>query len=179
MNPDYVRAVKRLVNRCPYFELISMEIRSLALGRSRLEVKVQKKHLQPFGIVHGGVYSSVMDAAAFWAVYPLLEEGLGLTTVEIKLNFLSPAAEGYLVAKGRNIKIGKTLCLAEASIFNREGVFLAHGVATMMILRDLKLEGEQSLPSKFLEAGRQKTEEDRSQKIEDRRQKKKSGMKRE
>ncbi|PKN65307.1 MAG: PaaI family thioesterase [Deltaproteobacteria bacterium HGW-Deltaproteobacteria-15] len=159
LNPDYVRAVKRLVNRCPYFELISMEIRSLALGRSRLEVMVQKKHLQPFGIVHGGVYSSVMDAAAFWAVYPLLEEGLGLTTVEIKLNFLSPAAEGYLVAKGRNIKIGKTLCLAEASIFNQEGVFLAHGVATMMILRDLKLEGEQSLPSKFLAVGRQKSED--------------------
>ncbi|PKL58229.1 MAG: hypothetical protein CVV34_03400 [Methanomicrobiales archaeon HGW-Methanomicrobiales-5] len=86
----------------------------------------------------------------------------------LKLNFLSPAAEGYLVAKGRNIKIGKTLCLAEASIFNRKGVFLAHGVATMMILRDLKLEGEQSLPPKFLEDGRRT--EDRRQETEDRRQ---------
>jgi uncharacterized protein (TIGR00369 family) len=151
LNPEYVSTVRRLVNRSPYFELISMEIRSLALGRSRLEILVQNKHIQPFGLVHGGVYSSVVDAAAFWAAYPLLEEGAGLTTVEMKLNFLAPASEGYLIAKGRNIKTGKTLCLAEASIVDRKGALLAHGVATMMILKDLKLEGEQRLPPKFLE----------------------------
>lgn len=154
LNPQYVSMVKKLVNRSPYFELISMEIRSLAIGRSRLEVVVQNKHLQPFGLVHGGVYSSVLDAAAFWAVYPLLEEGVGLTTVEMKLNFLSPASEGYLIAKGKNIRMGKTLCLSEASIMNRKGALLAHGLATMMILKDLPLQGEQSLPPKFLEGKR-------------------------
>jgi uncharacterized protein (TIGR00369 family) len=162
LNPEYVSSVRALVNRSPYFELLSMEINSLAPGQSSLEVTVQKKHLQPFGMVHGGVYSSVVDAAAFWAVYPLLEEGVGLTTVELKLNFLAPASEGYLVAKGRSLRTGKTLCLAEASIVNRKGALLAHGLATMMILRDLKLQGEQSLPPKFLErektgAGRRKS----------------------
>jgi uncharacterized protein (TIGR00369 family) len=150
LNPEYVSAVRRIVNRCPYFDLLSMEIRSLAMGKSRLEVRVQEKHLQPFGIVHGGVFSSIVDAAAFWAVYPLLEEGIGLTTVELKLNFLAPASEGNLVAKGRSIRIGKTLCLAQASIENRTGLLLAHGLATMMILKDLKLQGEKGLPPKFI-----------------------------
>jgi uncharacterized protein (TIGR00369 family) len=151
LNPEYVNMVRQLVNRSPYFDLLSMEIRSLAMGKSRLEVRVHQKHLQPFGMVHGGVYSSVVDAAAFWAVYPLIPEGVGLTTVELKLNFLAPASEGRLIAKGKSLRVGKTLCLAEASIENGTGVLLAHGLATMMILKDLKLRGETGLPPKFLE----------------------------
>lgn len=151
LNPEYVNMVRRLVNRSPYFDLLSMEIRSLSVGKSRLEVNVQKKHFQPFGNVHGGVYSSVVDAAAFWAIYPMLEEGIGLTTVDLKLNFLAPATDDRLVAKGRSIRIGKTLCLAEASVENRTGVLLAHGLSTMMILKDLRLRGEEGLPPKFVE----------------------------
>jgi len=150
LNPEYVSTVRRLLNRSPYFDLLSMEIRSLSVGRSRLEVRVQKKHLQPFGNVHGGVYSSVVDAAAFWAVYPLIPEGVGLTTVELKLNLLAPAAEGYLIAKGRSLRVGKTLCLAEASVGNRSGVLVAHGLATMMILKGVRLQGEEGLPPRFL-----------------------------
>ncbi len=151
LNPAYVEAVKRVVNGCPYFKLISMELRSLRWGESLLDVAVQEKHLQPFGVVHGGVYSSIVDAAAFWAVYPQIDEGVGMTTVEMKLNFLAPAAGGHFIARGRSIRVGKTLCLAEASIENEEGTLLTHGLATMMVLTDLKIRGEEDLPPKLLE----------------------------
>jgi uncharacterized protein (TIGR00369 family) len=146
LNPKYVEAVAAIVNRSPYFSLLCMEIKDLQWGTALLEVQLEEKHLQPFGFVHGGVMASVVDAAAFWAVFPQVENGMGLTTVEIKVNFLAPVQKGKLVAKGRCIRLGKTLALGETEIRNTEGGLVAHGTATMMIVSDLKLEGSEDLP---------------------------------
>jgi uncharacterized protein (TIGR00369 family) len=148
LNPKYTEAISTLVNRSPYFSLISMEIKELDWGTSLLEVELEEKHLQPFGYVHGGAIASVMDAATFWAVFPQVKDGMGLTTVEIKVNFLAPVQKGKLVAKGRCIKIGKTLALGDATVYDGNGNLLAHGTATMMIVPDLKVEGQENLPPK-------------------------------
>lgn len=150
LNPAYLKAITEVVSHSPFFSLLSMEMKPIVLGESRLEVMIEEKHLQPFGMVHGGVYSSLVDAAAFWSVYPLLEEGVGLTTVELKLNYLAPASKGYLIARGRNIKMGKTLCLGKASIEDENGRLLAYGTETMMIVNDLKIKNNMRLPKKFL-----------------------------
>jgi uncharacterized protein (TIGR00369 family) len=148
LNPQYIQVISDTVNQSPYFSLLSMEIKDLEWGSSVLEVKLGEKHLQPFGYVHGGVIASVMDATAFWAVFPQVEEGMGLTTVEIKVNFLAPVQKGKLVAKGRCIKIGKTLALGDATIYDEKGNLIAHGTATMMIVPNLKVEGQENLPPK-------------------------------
>ena len=150
LNPAYIEVVTERVNESPYFSLISMEVIEIGKGESRLEVIVQEKHLQPFGMVHGGVYSSLVDAAAFWAVYPEIDGDLGMTTVEMKLNYLAPASLGTMIARGKSLRIGKTLCLGEASIENEKGLLLAHGTSTMMILRDLRIQGEDEMPPKFI-----------------------------
>lgn len=150
INPDYIASVKKIVNSCPYFTLLSIDLMALGWGESRLEIVVQEKHLQPFGIVHGGVFASLLDAAAFWAAYSQVPGDEGMTTVEMKINYLAPASAGRMIAKGRGIRTGKTLCLADASIYNEEGTLLAHGTATMMILKDLKIQGPSQWPPKYL-----------------------------
>ena len=151
LNPAHVAAVIKAVNTCPYFTLLSMEIRSVDWGESHLEVAVQEKHLQPYGMVHGGVCASLVDAAAFWAVYPQMLEDIGLTTVEIKLNYLAPVSEGRLIGRGKSIKAGKTICLSEASIEDDKGNLVAHGTSTMMVLDSLKIQGQSHFPPKFLD----------------------------
>jgi uncharacterized protein (TIGR00369 family) len=146
LNPQYVEAVAKIVNQSPYFSLLTMEIRDLQWGTSLLEIQLAEKHLQPFGFVHGGAIASIMDAATFWAVFPQIEKGLGLTTVEIKVNFLAPTQKGKLVAKGRCIRLGKTLALGDAEIRNSKGGLVAHGTATMMVVPDLPLPGYEDLP---------------------------------
>jgi uncharacterized protein (TIGR00369 family) len=148
LNPKYTEAISNVVNRSPYFSLLSMKIKELEWGTSVLEVELEEKHLHPFGYVHGGAIASVMDAAAYWAVFPQVKDEMGLTTVEIKVNFLAPVKEGKLVAKGRCIKIGKTLALGDATIYDGNGNLLGHGTATMMIVPDLKVEGQENLPPK-------------------------------
>jgi uncharacterized protein (TIGR00369 family) len=150
MNNAYVEAAKKVVNSCPYFTLLSMEMKDLDWGESRMEILVQDKHLQPFGMVHGGVFSSLVDAAAFWAVYTQVPQDVGMTTVELKLNYLAPLETGRMIALGKSIRVGKTLCLGEASIRNETGVLLAHGTSTMMILKDLQIRGPSAWPPKYL-----------------------------
>ena len=150
LNPDHVAAIRAHVNNCPYFNLISMKIDSLEMGRSILEVEIQEKHLQPYGIVHGGVYSSLIDAAAFWAAYSTVEGASGMTTVEMKLNYLAPAASGRFIARGKSIKTGKTLCLSEATVYDDNEKMLAHGTATLMVLKSLEINAGNNLPPKYL-----------------------------
>jgi uncharacterized protein (TIGR00369 family) len=150
INPAYLETVAKKVNGSPFFTLISMHIKNLDWGESRVEMVVEEKHFQPFGMVHGGVYASVVDAAAFWAVYPQIDDGFGITTVELKLNYLAPTSSGSLIAKGKSIKVGKSICLAEASVEDETGKLLAHGTETMMVLKDLNLQGHEELPPKFL-----------------------------
>jgi uncharacterized protein (TIGR00369 family) len=150
LNPKYIEAISKVVNQSPYFSLLSMKIKDLEWGASVLEVQLEEKHLQPFGYVHGGVIASVMDAATFWAVFPKVKDGMGLTTVEIKVNFLAPVQRGKLMVKGRCIKVGRTLALGDATIHDANGNLLGHGTATMMIVPDLKVEGQENLPPKLI-----------------------------
>ena len=150
-NPDYLEQVGKLVNRCPYFELLSMKLLDVGVGFSVLEIDLSKKHLQPFGFVHGGVFASIIDAAAFWAIFFEVEDqNSGVTTVDLKLNYLAPAASGKLIAKGRQIKLGKTLGYADAEVSDDNGKLLAHGTSTVMILPGKGLTADRPLPPKFI-----------------------------
>ena len=150
-NAEYIEKVNNLINRSPYFELLSMKIRDVGIGFSVIDIDLAKKHLQPFGFVHGGVFASIIDAAAFWAIYYGIEDhNTGVTTVDLKLNYLAPAVSGKLIAKGRQIKLGKTLGYAEAKVNDVSGKLLAHGTSTVILLPGKGLASDPPLPSKFI-----------------------------
>jgi len=149
LNPEHVKAVTAVINNCPYFKLLSAELKSLEWGESYLELEVQEKHFQPYGIVHGGVCASILDAAAFWAIYAGFEEVVGLTTVEMKINYLAPVSEGRLIAKGRCIKAGKTICLGDATIHDDKDRLVAHGTSTVMVLDSMLIKNQTAFPPKF------------------------------
>jgi len=151
INPEYIERVNQLINRCPYFDLLSMKIQEVGVRFSVLEIDLAQKHLQPFGFVHGGVFASIIDAAAFWAIYYEIEDqNVGVTTVDLKLNYLAPAVSGKLIAKGRQIKLGKTLGYAEAEVTDVNGRILAHGTSTVILLPGQGLEADPPLPPMFI-----------------------------
>jgi uncharacterized protein (TIGR00369 family) len=92
-----------------------------------------------------------VDAAGFWAAYTLREGPEGMTTIEMKLNYLAPAADGRFIAIGKSIKNGKRICLSEATVQDQDGKILSHGTVTLMVLDSLEIEGQAQLPPKFLE----------------------------
>ena len=151
-NPAYVARLLDVINSAPYFKLITMKIREIGVGYSLIETDLDKKHLQPFDLVHGGVFASLIDTAASWALfYGIEDQHAGLTSVDLKLNFLSPAASGKLITKGRQIKMGKTLGYAEAQVTDETGKILAHGTSTIMILQGKAPAADPPFPPKFIE----------------------------
>ena len=151
INPEYIERVNRLVNHSPYFNLLTMRILKVGAGFSRLEIDLAQKHLQPFGFVHGGVFASIIDAASFWSLfYEIEDEDTGATTVDLKLNYLAPAVSGKLIAKGRRIKLGRTLGYADAEVTDAEGRILAHGSSTVILLPGQGLGASPPLPPKFI-----------------------------
>lgn len=157
LNPQHIKAIINLINQGPFFKHLSMTVKELGQGYSLVELTIGREHLNPFGGLHGGVYASVIDTAAYWAVYGDLEENAGFISLDLKVDFLAPAKAGKMIVKGRRIKVGKTLCLAEATAFDQQEKWLAHGVSKMMILpvpqsiQDAAdFIGTPSLPPKFI-----------------------------
>ena len=65
LNPEHITKLMALINGAPYFQLLSMEVRELKPGYSLVAMNVtQEKLHNPFGTVHGGVYTSGIDTAA-------------------------------------------------------------------------------------------------------------------
>jgi uncharacterized protein (TIGR00369 family) len=150
LNPAHIEEVTRRVCTSPYFRLISLRIPEIRWGSARVHLTVEEKHLQPWGRVHGAVYAALVDVAAFWAVYTQIPEGIGLTTAELKLNYLAPVSSGELICRGRAIKVGKTLSLGEASVYDETDRLLSHGTATLIALDSISLKGDAPLPPKWI-----------------------------
>lgn len=157
LNPEHIKAVIDLINQGPYFRLLSMEVCELGSGYSKVVVDLGRKHLNPFGGIHGGVYSSLIDTAAYWAVYGDVEENAGLISLDIKVDNLAPIKEGRLVVEGKQIKAGRNICIAEAVIINHQGKYLAHGTSKQMVIPGLQTiaqavyaMGYKPLPPKFI-----------------------------
>ena len=87
-------------NESPYFRHLGMVITELGVGEALVEIRSQVIHHQIFGNVHGGVIASLVDTAIFWCFFGELDETAGITTVDLKVNYLAPVADGKLSARG-------------------------------------------------------------------------------
>jgi uncharacterized protein (TIGR00369 family) len=157
LNPDYVKAILDYVNQGPYFRLLSMAVREMGIGYATVEMDIANKHLNPSGGVHGGVYSSLIDTATFWAVFCDVDENSGLVSLDVKVDNLASAREGHLEVKGKRIKAGKNICISEAVIVDSQGKYLAHGTSKQMVIPGLPTMsqrmtslGSKPLPPKFI-----------------------------
>lgn len=157
INPEHLNVLRGLVNAGPYFELLNMDIKELAPGHCRIEVDLEIKHLNCFGGVHGGVYASLIDTAAYWSTYSDVDEDAGLTSLDLKVDNLAAVIEGHLTVVGRQLKAGRTICVAEARITDERGRLMAHGTSKTMVTHGgqtvaqvLCATGHTRLPPKFL-----------------------------
>ncbi len=135
INPEYVTRLRAWVLEATYTQLIGMEFGGIDIDSASITLDIDKqRHLQPYGIVHGGVLATLIDTATFWAAFMRVPDDAGLVNIDLKLNYLQPAIAGRLTAEGRCIRPGRTLSYAEAHIYDDQGVLLAHGTSTLMVL---------------------------------------------
>jgi uncharacterized protein (TIGR00369 family) len=140
-NPEYIRRLKEMVKEAPYPRHMAMELPEIGMDTAVVTLRLAQCHMQPFGIVHGGVLATMIDTATFWAAFLRLPDGEGLVNIDLKLNYLKGAREGVLRAQGRCLRHGRAISYAESSVTDEAGDLLAHGTSTLMALpgKGLKL----------------------------------------
>ncbi len=131
-NPAYVTELIQVVNHSPFPMHLLFKLVSIELDHARIELEISACHLQPFGMVHGGVIATLIDTATFWAAFLSLPDDHGLVNVDLKLNYLRSLGAGTMVATGHCLKSGRTLSYAEAKVTDAQGTLLAHGTSTLM-----------------------------------------------
>ena len=131
---NYINKLIEMVNTSPFPHHLRMQLVSISVDQAMVKLKTEQCHLQPFGIVHGGVLATLIDTATFWSVFLRLPEDEGLVNIDLKLNYLKSISTGLMTAEGRCIRAGRTINYAEASVKDKEGNLIAHGTSTLMVL---------------------------------------------
>jgi len=102
------------------------------------------------------VYASIIDTAAYYAAYCSVPEDSGLISIDLKVDNLAAVKEGRIIAEGKLVKAGRTICLSEVVVKSPVGKLLAHGTSKLLVTRDLQTleqtvaaRGHEPLPPKF------------------------------
>ena len=93
---------------------------------------------QQHGFVHAGAVAAIADTAAGYAALSLMPSGAGVLTTEFKINLVAPATGDRIVARGRVVKAGRILTLAQAEVVAEAGgreKMVALLIATMMTVQ--------------------------------------------
>jgi uncharacterized protein (TIGR00369 family) len=83
--------------------------------------------------------TAIADSAAGYAALTLMPPGTGVLSTEFKINLLAPAVGDRIVARGRVVKAGRTLTVAQAEVFAESGgreKLIALLTATLMAVED-------------------------------------------
>jgi uncharacterized protein (TIGR00369 family) len=109
-------------------------LRTVAVGPGTMtaEIDVRPDLLNPFGSLHGGVLSALVDHVLGAVLYPLIPSGTWAATTEFKLNLIAPVREGTLSARSEVIAMSRRTAVVriDASVGDRL-VGAAQGTVTI------------------------------------------------
>ena len=125
----------------PVAELIGFVVEEAGDGESVLTMVAEERHSSPLGTIHGGILCDLADAAMGVVMFSSLEPGESFTTLELKINYLRPFWIGKLLARGRIVKRGRTVAMAECDVFDEQERLIARSSSTCLVLRGEMAEG--------------------------------------
>lgn len=120
-------------SRSPAGNWLQPRLDHIEKGRAEITVLVRKEMCNPFGNIHGGMMSLVIDEAIGWAIVSL-EAAYHYTSVTLNLDFLYAAAEGEMIkAVARVIRQGKKIINAEVQVYNALGTLLSKASSNLVV----------------------------------------------
>ncbi|MFX1489841.1 MAG: PaaI family thioesterase [Promethearchaeota archaeon] len=118
----------------PFGELIGLYFTKLEKEYSQCVLNIEKKLMNPHGVVHGGALYSMADTGMGAALYSLLEKEELCATVEIKITYFKPVKEGTLTCDTKVIHKGKSISVLESEIMNQDNL-VAKALGTYSIFK--------------------------------------------
>lgn len=118
------------------FELaLGMTFTRASADEVEIEVPVRPELLQPYGLVHGGVYSSIIESAAsVGAALFAMRSGQTTVGLENTTSFVRAVRGGTLTAVAKPLHRGRQTQVWEVEVRSDEGKLAATGRVRMLCL---------------------------------------------
>ena len=117
----------------PFADLVGFSVTERTEKHCVTELALEEKHLNPNGVVHGGVLYTLADTGMGGALMAALPEGHYCATIEIKIAYFRPAKEGVVRCVTELVHLGRRTASLESRL-ELEGKTLARAYGTFMIL---------------------------------------------
>jgi len=119
----------------PHFDgLIGTEWLSNDPDDARVRLQIRDELRQPFGLMHGGVMSTLIESicsrATAGAVY---DQGMAAMGQSISVSFVRPVTEGGVEVRAQARHRGRTTWLWQAEVLNDEGKTCALAQMTIAV----------------------------------------------
>jgi uncharacterized protein (TIGR00369 family) len=120
----------------PFVDSLGAQLVSARDGASEVVLPLAERHMNTWNVAHGGVTMTLADIALAMAARSVAADGVGVVTVEMKVNFMQPG-RGELRATGRVLHRSTTMAYCEGEIRDSEGHFVAKALGTFKYMRRL------------------------------------------
>lgn len=112
-----------------------MRVVDVENGRVTFSCTPDASMYNPLGMVHGGTVCTLLDTVTGCALHTTLPEGVGYTSIEIKVNYLKAVtiASGPLTAVGTVVKAGSRIGFTEGKVTDASGNLVATATSTLLV----------------------------------------------
>jgi uncharacterized protein (TIGR00369 family) len=120
----------------PFLDFLDIKLTDLKDGFAEFRMNVRPEYMQGAKIMQGGLVVALGDEAIAHAMMTQLAPDEGLTTVELKSNFLAAVSEGELIARANVFKKGKSLIIGDSLVTDDKGKNICRVSATFLLLKN-------------------------------------------
>jgi len=132
--------VRASFSRQQAMTLLGAEMTEVKAGMVEIVLPFREELTQQHGFIHAGMITAIVDSACGYAALSLMPPGVGVLTIEFKVNLLNPAAGERFIARGQVVKPGRTIMVCTGQVIAEHADGSQQTVAlmqtTMMVVRD-------------------------------------------
>lgn len=119
----------------PFDDLLGVRIVHASADLCVATLTVGPQLLQPGGVVHGGVYTTLTETAASVGANAWLDDDEVAVGVTNHTEFLRPVRQGELTARATPLQQGRRMQAWRVAISTTDGTLVAHGTLRLAHLR--------------------------------------------
>ena len=116
-DPEYENRVRSSFAKQGLMTTLAATLGAVSPGAVEVAIHPHAAISQQHGFVHAGAVAAIADSAAGYAALSLMPPGTGVLSTEFKINLLAPAKGDRIIARGRVVKAGRTLTVAQSEVF--------------------------------------------------------------
>ena len=124
LDDDMMQSMMTRINSVPITSTLEMKI--LRLDKGECEALVPRKEIWDgrYETFHGGLLATIADSITCWSILTEIGSQSNVATTDFNIRFLRPCKTDVRCL-AKVIKIGRTMALAEAQLFDTDNKLVA------------------------------------------------------